>query len=89
MNAFLMSVQASIKTESPAIDWTQSLPQSIGNQNFGNQASKELERMTNRQTRRVLYLNIISQSKHHIFNTEKNKEVSWHISQGTLRLPDA
>ena len=45
--------------------------------------------MTNRQgQQRVLYLNVISQSEHQTYITEENKEVRWHISQGTLKSSD-
>jgi hypothetical protein len=41
------------------------------------------------QTPGSVDLNVISQSKHQTYNTEEIKEVMCHISQGTLRLPDA
>jgi hypothetical protein len=34
-------------------------------------------------------LNVISQREHQTYITEENREVRWHISQGTLRLLDA
>jgi hypothetical protein len=55
-----------------ATDWTQSVPQPAGNQDFSIQVDKELVRWI---LERVLYLNVISQSEHHIYITEENKEV--------------
>jgi hypothetical protein len=40
----------------------------------------------NTVTERVLYLNVISQRNHQTYITKENKEVRWHISQGTLKL---
>jgi hypothetical protein len=54
---------------------------------LGIQVSKESVKMTNRHWhKRVLDLNVISQSEHQIYNTQENKKVRWHISQSTLRL---
>jgi hypothetical protein len=43
---------------------------------------------TETDTERVLYLNVMSRSEHQTYITEENKEVRWHISQGTLKLSD-
>ena len=46
------------------------------NQGPGTQVGKELVKMANRHGHKgVLYLNVISQSKHQTYITEENKEV--------------
>jgi hypothetical protein len=61
----------------------------MGNQDTGTgeqEVGKEWQ--TDIDTERVLYLNVMSQSEHQTYITEENKEVKWHISQGTLKLSD-
>ena len=41
--------------------------------------------MTDTNTERVLFLNVISQMEQQTYNTEKNKDAKEYISQGTLR----
>jgi hypothetical protein len=60
----------------PAVDWTQSVPQPAGNQDFSTQVGKKSVKSDKHTgTGRVLYLNVMSQGKHQTYNTEENKEV--------------
>jgi hypothetical protein len=50
-------------------------------------AGSRQERVTNRHGHREsVYLNVISQIDHQSFNTEDNKEVRCHISQGIMLI---
>jgi hypothetical protein len=63
------------------MDWTQSVLQPTGNQDFGNQVDRNWQ--DDKQTwtpERVLYLNAITQSEHQTYNTEEKQESSENTS---------
>jgi hypothetical protein len=59
-----------------ALDWTQLVPQPAGYQGPGIQVGKEpVAWQTDTDTERVLYLNVISQSKHEIIEQKRIRKL--------------
>jgi hypothetical protein len=58
-----------------ATDWTQSVPQHVGESEFWYSLEQGIGRVTNRRPERVLDLSAISQSEHQSYITEEIKEV--------------